>query len=227
MERKYQCSGLGPNVGIKNISKSDKRVKSCVSGGGGGTSGLTAAATRPQTFMLRAKAVGVAATATIPEGRACIDVFVKEPELDIIPTLDTSINLQLTLGCKQNTHVYDKRTAGRRHRSSLKSRSTHLKETSHICRTTTCSLPTFPTFQTSAKRGERSKRLNSLFTAKGVSIYHLNYGTSITHNAACLLWGETVDRILFMNLPVFLSLTAFFSALASVLACYHYGCPRL
>lgn len=56
--------------------------------------------------MLRVKAVGVAAAATVPEGRACIDVFVKEPQLDIIATLETSVGLQLTRGCKQNTHTF-------------------------------------------------------------------------------------------------------------------------
>lgn len=56
--------------------------------------------------MLGVKAVGVAAAATIPEGGACIDVFVKEPQLDIIATLETSVGLQLTQGCKQNTHIY-------------------------------------------------------------------------------------------------------------------------
>lgn len=80
-------------------------------------SGLTVAATRPQTFILRVKAVGVAAAAAIPEGRACTDVFVKEPQVDIVVTLGTSISLQLTLGCKQNTHIYNKvescRTASR------------------------------------------------------------------------------------------------------------------
>lgn len=71
-------------------------------------SGLTVAATRPQTFILHVKAVGVAAAAAIPEGRACTDVFVKEPQLDKVVTLGTSISLQLTLGCKQNTHIYNK-----------------------------------------------------------------------------------------------------------------------
>lgn len=56
--------------------------------------------------MLRVKAVGVPAAAAEPEGRACIDGVVKEPQLDVIATLGTSINLQLTLGCKQNTHIY-------------------------------------------------------------------------------------------------------------------------
>lgn len=68
-------------------------------------SGLTVAATCLQTFILRVKAVGVAAAAAKPEGGACTDVFVKEPRLDIVATIGTSISRQLTLGCKQNTHV--------------------------------------------------------------------------------------------------------------------------
>lgn len=55
-------------------------------------------ATGPETFMFRVKAVGVAATTAIPEGRACTDVFVKEPHLDIVATLDASISLQPTPG---------------------------------------------------------------------------------------------------------------------------------
>lgn len=61
-------------------------------------SGLTVAATGPETFILCVKAVGVTAATTVPEGRACTDVFVKEPRLDIVGTLDTSVSLQLTLG---------------------------------------------------------------------------------------------------------------------------------
>lgn len=64
----------------------------------GAQSGLTMGATCPETFVFRVKAVGVAAATAIPEGRACTDVFVKEPHLDIVLTLDTSISLQLTLG---------------------------------------------------------------------------------------------------------------------------------
>lgn len=63
------------------------------------------AATCPQTFILRVKAIRVAAAAAIPEGRACTDVFVKEPQLDIVATPETSISLQLTLGCNQNRTV--------------------------------------------------------------------------------------------------------------------------
>lgn len=61
--------------------------------------------------MLREKAVGVAAAATVPEGRACIHVFVKEPHLDIIAALGTSVDLQLARGCKQKTRI--SRAAGR------------------------------------------------------------------------------------------------------------------
>lgn len=75
--------------------------------------------------MLRVKAVGVAAAAAVPEGRACIDVFVKEPQLDIIATLGTSVGLQLTRGCKQNTHIYHHTTAGRRQSSA--NRSTRIR----------------------------------------------------------------------------------------------------
>lgn len=64
----------------------------------GAQSGLTVGATCPETFVFRVKAVCVAAATAIPEGRACTDVFVKEPHLDIVLTLDTSISLQLTLG---------------------------------------------------------------------------------------------------------------------------------
>lgn len=64
------------------------------------------AATRVETFVFRVKAVGVAATAAVPEGRACTDGSVKEPLLDIICTLDTSIIIKLTPGCKHNTHIY-------------------------------------------------------------------------------------------------------------------------
>lgn len=51
-----------------------------------------------ETFIFRFKAVGVTAAAAIPEGRACTDVFVKEPQLDIVLTLETSIRIQLTPG---------------------------------------------------------------------------------------------------------------------------------
>lgn len=43
--------------------------------------------------MLRTKAVGVAATATEPEGGACSDGSVKEPPLDKVGTLETEINV--------------------------------------------------------------------------------------------------------------------------------------
>ena len=55
-------------------------------------------ATCPGTFVFCVKAVGVTAATAVPEGRACTDDFVKEPRLDIVPTLDTSITMQQTLG---------------------------------------------------------------------------------------------------------------------------------
>lgn len=63
------------------------------------------AATCLQTFILRVKAVGVAAAAAKPEEGACTGVFVKEPHLDIVATIGASVSRQPTLGCKQNTHV--------------------------------------------------------------------------------------------------------------------------
>lgn len=61
-------------------------------------SGLTARATCPETFNLSVKAVGVTAAAAKPEGRTCIDGYVKEPHLDKVLTRDASICSQLTLG---------------------------------------------------------------------------------------------------------------------------------
>jgi len=61
-------------------------------------SGLTIDGTCLETFMFRVKAVGVSAAPAIPEGSACTDVFVKEPDLDIVGTHGTSIRIQLTPG---------------------------------------------------------------------------------------------------------------------------------
>lgn len=88
--------------------------------------------------MLGVKAVGVAAAATIPEGGACIDVFVKEPQLDIIATLETSV--QLT------------RRAEHTHLPQLNSRAA----TAHQSETT-CSATTFPSFQRPRKTGGKMK----------------------------------------------------------------------
>lgn len=55
-------------------------------------------ATCPETFIFRFKAVGVAAATAKPEWRACTDVCVKEPGLDIVVTLDTRVRPQQTLG---------------------------------------------------------------------------------------------------------------------------------
>lgn len=54
--------------------------------------------TRGETFIFRFKAVAVTATAAEPEGRTCTEVFVKEPKLNIVITLETGINIQLTPG---------------------------------------------------------------------------------------------------------------------------------
>lgn len=58
---------------------------------GGAGVGLTISDTGLETFVFCFKAVSVAATATIPEWRACTDGGVIEPVLDKVSTLSTRV----------------------------------------------------------------------------------------------------------------------------------------